>query len=160
MRIEPRKFNKALTLIEVLVSLLVILIVVIGVMSYMYACAENARRADVRVSATRLGLLVMEGWKADSADITLFDPAQLACSEIAVDTSNTIMPVGGLSEFQASPKITVNGVSYFVKLTYDLEQPQKMEVLVAWNPNNYSQSTGAGLGDNPETIVLHGYAIY
>ena len=43
---------KGLTLIEVMISVLIALVIVIGVIGYMYACAYNARAADVRATAT------------------------------------------------------------------------------------------------------------
>ncbi|MBN2181288.1 MAG: hypothetical protein JW715_05190 [Sedimentisphaerales bacterium] len=163
MKNNSGKFRKALTLIEVLISLLIIMVIVIGVISYMYSCAANARAADVRATATRLGLLVMEAWKADQVDITAFDPGQLASPDIVVNTSNTIVPSGGMAGTSpplGTPMIKINGVSYFVKLTYNSEPLPKMEVLVAWNPDDYGQSSNSGLGDRPASIVLHGFPIY
>ena len=151
---------KGLTLIEVMISVLIALVIVIGVIGYMYACAYNARAADVRATATRLGLLVMEAWKADGVDLDLFDPGQLASPDILVDNTNNIGMTGSLSETVGTPMIKINGVSYFVTLTHDFELLPKMEVLVAWNPDDYGQSSNSGLGDRPDSIVLHGFAIY
>jgi prepilin-type N-terminal cleavage/methylation domain-containing protein len=158
-----RKFNNGLTLIEIMVSLLIALVIVTGVIGYMYASAVNARAADVRATATRVGLLIMEAWKADGVDLDLFDPDQLATPEILVDTDNDIVPSGGMSgttPLLGTPMIKINGISYFVKLTYDSEPLQKMEVLVAWNPDDYGQNSNSGLGDRPDSIVLHDFAIY
>ena len=160
MSIEPPKFRKALTFVEILVSLLVVLIVVVGVMGYLYAGMANTREAEARMSASRLALLIMESWKANDADITIFNPTQLAGPRIKVDDKNTVVPSGGLSKLLGNPRVTFNGVSYFVKLTYDEEQPQKMEVLVAWDPDNYSQSNNPGLGSRSESVVLLSYAIF
>ena len=153
--------NNALTLTEVMIALVCALVIVVGAIGYTYSCALNARIADVRTTGARLGLFLMEGWKASGADITLFDPAQFASPEIVIDNDNTVVPEGGLDQLLGNPKITVNSVSYFVKLTYDENQPQMLEVLITWNPDDYEQSTSTtGLGTHSQSLVLHGYTIY
>jgi prepilin-type N-terminal cleavage/methylation domain-containing protein len=165
-KMNLRKYNNGLTLIEVMISVLIALVIVTAVMGYMYTSALNARAADIRATATRLGLLVMEAWKSDGVSLDLFDPAQLSSPDILVDTDNDIVPSGGMTGTSpplGTPMIKINGVSYFVKLTYDSDDPallRKMEVLVAWNPDDYGQNSNSGLGDRPDSIVLHDFAIY
>jgi len=58
------KRNRGLTLVEVMAALVVALVIAIGMMSYQYAGAQHARKTDVRVTASRLGLLFLENWVA------------------------------------------------------------------------------------------------
>ena len=58
------KQNRGGTLVEVMMGVLVLMVVLIGVLNYQYFCALDARKSDVRVKASRLGLLLLEGWKA------------------------------------------------------------------------------------------------
>lgn len=63
MKPRARENRSGLTLIEIMVALLVIVVGVLGAMMYRYYSALDARKADVLVGASRVGLLVLEGWK-------------------------------------------------------------------------------------------------
>ena len=71
----PKNRNSGLTLIEVMIAMVIIMIIGIGVASYMYACAWNAKRADVRITAKRVGQLLLETWKITGHNIFNDDQA-------------------------------------------------------------------------------------
>lgn len=52
-----------LTLVEVMVAIVVIMIAVIGAMGYQYHSALDARKADVQITAARLGSMLLYDWK-------------------------------------------------------------------------------------------------
>jgi prepilin-type N-terminal cleavage/methylation domain-containing protein len=94
--------DKGLTLIEILVSLLIVAIAVIGAMMYRYYAARNARMADVHADAGRVGLLILEGWKG-------------VAGRLDYNPQTEIGP-----EVQGSPDISVGAISggqYPVQLT-------------------------------------------
>ena len=136
--------DKGLTIVEVMVALLVSLVIVIGFMVYVYTCALNAHIADVRATASRLCLLLLEGWKTQAGDILLYDP------QVDFD-NNTLIPFtefAPLSPAPANPpgltnvfncyRIKIDGIQYFVKMSYqDSANGQKeLNVAVAWDRNS------------------------
>jgi len=132
--------NKGLTLVEVMVTLLVALIIAIGVMSYMYATAAHAHMADVRATASRLGLLLLEGWKTQAGDILLYDP------QVDFD-NNTLIPFTEFAPLAPAPnppgltnvfkyyRIRIDSIQYFVKMSYQdiANGQQELNVAVAWD---------------------------
>ena len=136
--------NRGGTLVEVMVAAVVLMIIFIGVLSYLYFCAINARRADVQVKAGRLGLLLLEGWKAVEGDtdyevVSKFDELPLG------DFGNpgTLPDVPALPNLLQgrSHRIDIDGVKYFVKLSYDdTAAPRTLNAAVAWN-RDYSAET-------------------
>lgn len=68
---QPKKRGSALglallpgiTLTEVVVTIVIITVVATGGMSYRYHSAANARKADVQITAARLGWLMLDSWK-------------------------------------------------------------------------------------------------
>ena len=165
-----RHHNDGLTLIEVMVSMLVILLIVIGAVSYMYACAWNARRAEVRITATRIGQVLLETWKLTGAydalgqwswNVTNFDarnvyfylPLPESFSDIDV-----VLPDEGLVGTELNDfGITLDGVAYFVTLLYDNGQPQMLSARVAWNKDLRSPALDSA---NCHYVDVTSYAIY
>jgi type II secretory pathway pseudopilin PulG len=158
--------NTGLTLIEVMVSMLVILIIVIGAVSYMYASMWNARRAEVRITATRIGQLLLETWKITGhyyddnqkwawyvtdfnptdPEFNLYLPYNFSNSSVAFDEE----PVGiELGDYQAE----VDDKIYFVTLSYRGDiNPNMLSARVAW-----SMATGT---ENLQWVDVTSYAIY
>ncbi len=153
MRRSLGKFNKGLTLVEVMVTILVALVIVTGVMMYMYSSALNAHEADVRAIASRLNLLLLEGWKTKLGETNPYDPAL-----DFFDSSNPAIPFEEITAIDPAPadppgldnatntfryyRIKIDGVKYFVKMTYaDSSTGQRtLNVAVAWNRNYQTDS--------------------
>lgn len=131
------------TLIEVMITLIVALVVAIGVITYMYATAVNARLADEKANATRLGLLLLEGWKTQLGDIidynpkTDFDDETLIPFQEFADLGSSENPPG-LSDFFKYYRIKLDGTQYFVKMSYhdDADNQRELNVSVAWDRNS------------------------
>jgi type II secretory pathway pseudopilin PulG len=165
-----RHRNDGLTLIEVMVSMLVILFMVVGAVSYMYACAWNARRAEVRITATRIGQVLLETWKLTGSydalghwswHVTDFDPTDPyfnltlplpGFSDVDVDLTGDGIVGTELNDFE----ITLDGVAYFVTLLYDNNLPNMLSARVAWNKN----LRAPGLEADYHYVDVTSYAIY
>jgi prepilin-type N-terminal cleavage/methylation domain-containing protein len=154
--------NNGLTLIEVMVSMLVILIIVIGAVSYMYASMWNARRAEVRITATRVGQLLLETWKVTGPvvngvwNVTAFNPITDFGPELPTNFQATAIDLGGIGVELGDYQIQIDGVHYFVTLLYNNSQPRMLNARVAWNIDLAS----ATLGSNFKYIDLTSNAIY
>jgi hypothetical protein len=125
---------------------LVVMVILIGVMNFQYYCALAAHKADVRACATRLGLLLLEGWKTQLGDVLTYDPrADFSFIFSPAEFSAAISPIpgnppilGGGTAFRYYT-IMVDGVRYFVKLSYEDDDPaaprrlRTLNVAVAWS---------------------------
>jgi len=162
-----RHHNKGLTLIEVMLSMLVILVIAIGVVSYMYGCAWNARRADVQITATRIGQLLLDSWKTTGPvvggiwAVEAFDPTDPGFHSTLLDDVGTTgdgIPGVGTELRGTRYEITVDGAHYFITLSYREDSPNfsLLNACVAWNPN-FSSAT---LGSDPQRVWLTSYSIY
>ena len=136
--------GKGLTLVEVMITLLVALVIAIGVMSYMYATALHAHLADVRATAARLGLLLLEGWKNRNVDFLTYDPKDELLDNTSIPFNEFVEIAGdptdppGLANTYAYLRIRIDYIQYFVKLSYqDSANGQKeLNVAVAWDRNS------------------------
>ena len=125
------------TLVEVMTAALVLMVIFIGVLSYLYFCAINARRADVQTKAGRLGVLLLEGWKTAEGRLDYDVVSQF--NRLPLDDFDN---PGALPDVPALPnllqgrcyRIDIDGVNYFVKLSYDDAVALRMlNAAVAWN---------------------------
>ncbi len=161
-----RHRSKGLTLIEVMISMLAMLVIVIGVISYMYASARHARAADVRIAATRIGQLCLDGWKITGTvdkngiwDVDAFDPTADSFDSILPNAIVSGSGLAGVGTELGRYETTIDGAHYFITLSYrnDIPGSQKLFLLnacVAWN-RNYS-STFSDL----VSVWLTSYSIY
>ena len=146
--------NNALTLIEVMIALLIAIIIVIGVLSYMYACAMNARTADVRITATRVGQLLLETWKFtghyiyDESGDNL--PYNFVISSLTFDEE----PIGDeLGDYE----VVIDDKTYFITLSYKDANPYMLTArVVIWRKNPLSGS----ISSDDKWIDVTSYAIF
>jgi hypothetical protein len=125
---------------------LVVVVVIIGAMNFQYYCAMAARQADVRATANRLGLLLLESWKTKIGDVLIYDP-QADFNLLALDEFTPIADPGipGLGNPFKFYRIEVNRTKFFVKLSYadDIVAPSRLRTLniaIAWS-RNYGSDT-------------------
>jgi len=64
MVVKRPKFDSAVTLIEVLVSIIILAIAAVGALNYQYYAVEQAQIARAQCLATRTAQLVLEDWKS------------------------------------------------------------------------------------------------
>lgn len=159
--------NSGFTLIEVMISIVVIMIIVIGAVSYMYACIWNAQRADARINATRVGQMLLDLWKVSGPvvdgiwDIEAFDPTDPEFNLILPDNIGTTTDgVEGVGEELRGTRyeITIDKVQYFITLSYrqDLPNFYLLNACVAWSRNLNSPT----LESDPHRIWLTSYSLY
>jgi prepilin-type N-terminal cleavage/methylation domain-containing protein len=68
-----RHYLTGFTIIEMMVTILVLAIIVIGTAGYRYYSALDARKAVKESDAARVALMLLESWRAHQGD-PLFDP--------------------------------------------------------------------------------------
>ena len=97
-----------LTLVEVIVSMIVITVASVGALAHQYLGAQHLRIAHAELTATRTGQLLLEDWKgAGGIDLQNYDATAL--------NLGFVRPAGGES---ADYVITVDGVKMYIWLSY------------------------------------------
>jgi hypothetical protein len=142
MKRVRKQLNKGVTLIEVMVASLAVFVILVGVMNFQYYCALDARMADVRATAARLGQVLLEGWNAVQGEAVLYDPAM----QFGSAPLNDLTPIGDpgiprLINVFKTYMIGINGVKYFVTLSYEDQDiapatPRRLRTLnvaIAWS---------------------------
>jgi len=143
------KRNRGLTLVEVMAALVVALVIAIGMMSYQYAGAQHARKTDVRVTASRLGLLFLENWVASGgmSDLSIYNPEyRLGLGTAPLDYYSDL----GEEGLPGTPpwgttfrtyRIFTNGTYFWIEMAYN-DEPlppdsiypmRELGVRVAWS---------------------------
>ena len=142
---HKRKRNAGLTLIEIMVAAVVVVVAVIGAIGFRYYCVLDARKATVQLTATRVGLLLLEGWNAMGARSPTdpsnnYDPLNLpeigSQLKIVSDIGPEVPPA--FNSF-GSYLVVVDGAYYYATLSYQDEPSNDLRILnvsVAW-PEGY-----------------------
>lgn len=160
-----KKLNKGVTLVEVLTALVIALVIAIGAMSYQYACAQHARKTDVRVTASRIGLLFLESWASSGGidDVGIYDPVlRLDLGTYPLHNYQDLGTAGlpGAPPTNGVPfrlyRVFTNGTYFWIELAYLQENPQgqvyplrELGVRVAWSLDYQS----VALTYDPERLV-------
>lgn len=138
MLVNRGKQPKGLSLVETMVAIVVLSIAVIGASGYRYYAALDARKADMRMTAARVALLLCESWRGVKGDET-YDPTVHLGSElsIAVDDSNDVAPdVPEDFTKLGSYAVSMNGVPCYTTMSWrDISAGLRaLNVVVAWPP--------------------------
>lgn len=160
-RNKRSKFAPAVTLVEVMVTMVIVLVAVLGTSSFRYHSTMAIRKAEVQLTATRLASLLLYGWKGsgghsgysiyelsdpddyDPSDPNDYDPTdvdsvQIASGlEVSYGAPGPPIPDGyNALDSDANPnyRIVVDGVNYYATLSYKdvVDEPRELHVCVAW----------------------------
>ena len=131
---SPKRKPAGLTLVEIMISLVVILVIVVGAMKFRYSAVLDAREADARITASRLGAMLLNAWVArvgsTSYDIVAeFNPG----IPIELSTSGPDVPTGftELNKYH----ITCDNVHYYATLSHQPTssgQAGKVTITLNW----------------------------
>ncbi|MBN2020687.1 MAG: prepilin-type N-terminal cleavage/methylation domain-containing protein [Sedimentisphaerales bacterium] len=140
MKYGPIAPKKAFTIIEVMLAIAMLLIVVLGTSGFRYNAALNARRADLQTTASRIALLLCEGWSGVGGDIT-FNPENAFSPDL--DISAYIGPPAPLNfNIIGTYKIVLEGSDYYSTLSYfDIDSELRIiNVIVCWDQDGMQTS--------------------
>jgi prepilin-type N-terminal cleavage/methylation domain-containing protein len=126
------KSTGGFTLVEVMITILILSVAVIGASGYRYYSALDARKADLRVTAARVGLLLCESWRGVEG-VETYDPVAHFQSDLAIAGGSGPAAPEGFT-LLGSYEITVNGITYYASLSWkDMGTGLRaLNVVVAW----------------------------
>ena len=104
-----RHHAAGISLIEALVSMVIVAIVAMGGLSYEYLAAKHSLIARAQITATRTAQLLLEDWKSTGGS-TEYDPSALGLGFL----STSYVPEGSARAFDSG--ITLSGASYSIEV--------------------------------------------
>jgi type II secretory pathway pseudopilin PulG len=146
--ISRRVRRRGLTLIEVIVSILLVMVVILAAIGTRYLATQQARRGDAYSTAGKLGLMLLEAWRSSTAPST-YNPITTFAGQMTVSTSGTGPPAPTDFTTLGSYHVVLDNVHYYPTLAYigaTTEQPAVLHVSVAFR-QNYQAGT-ISTGDN------------
>ena len=156
MVIKRLKFAAGLTLIEIMIAIAGLLVAVIGTSAFRYYAALDARRADVYMTAARVGLLFCESWRgvkgSDSYDPTVYSDSDLTVTAgEGPDAPEEFTPFG-------SYIVVANNATYYVTLSWkDVNDGLRaLNVVVAWAQRGHRE---ASIEDTDKLFQLTAYTL-
>ena len=137
--------QRGFTLIEVMISVLIIMVLATGAMGYQYHSTRDVKISEVQATAARVAMLLLEAWKGQQGDTT-FDPTDVFGSEMSVQTSmiGPDIPTNSMGvalTTLGSYEVVVRSVHYYVALSYEdpsALEPMLLNATIGWR-NNYTQ---------------------
>lgn len=57
------------TLIEVMISILIVMVLATGVMGYQYRSSYDVKLSEIQAGAARISMMLLEGWKGDAGSL-------------------------------------------------------------------------------------------
>ena len=139
MPVKHHKCAVGSSLIEIMVTILIMALVLLGASGFRYYAALDTRRADVKITASRLGSMFLSNWNAIGSSSTQIGQGL----EIYNNAPGAAVP-GGFSALGAESnpnfRIVINNVNYYATLSYkdQVNKPRTLNVCVAWM-DNYQQ---------------------
>lgn len=143
---KKRSFHQAFTLVEIMIAIVVLMISIVGMSAFRYTAALGARKADLRMTAVRTGVLLCETWRSLSGAET-FDPVAQFGGELTIQTSAQGSDAPSGFTVLGNYKIVDDGASYYATLSWsDVSSGLRaLNIIVAW------EQRGAGSADFADT---------
>ncbi len=130
----PKRKSAGLTLVEILIAITLIIVVIIGSMSFRYHAVLDAREADARITSARLGSMLLNAWVARMGDAG-FDPvAEFNPGiPIAISASGVDAPTGftELNKYH----ILCDNINYYATLSHkatETGQAGVVTITISW----------------------------
>lgn len=145
--------RRAFSLVEAMISVVMLVIAVIGTASYRYCAALEVRRSDAQVTAARMGLMVFEGWRGANGNGT-YDPVTCFSSDLEITELIGSYNHAGFALLGVY-KVTVDDIDYYVLLSSRDVQPglKRLNIVVDWS---WREELPA-FWDSDELFKLTGY---
>lgn len=123
--VKSRRYLTGLTLIEVMLSILLLTVVVIGTSGYRYYSALDARRAIKHETAARIASLLNEGWRGivvlgnDPYDPTILN-GLIPDFVISTFGNGLAVPTGFTLFNNTNYKVVSGNATYYVTMSYQI----------------------------------------
>ena len=108
------------TLVEIMITITILSVAVIGASGYRYYAALDARKGAMKTTAARIGLLLCESWRGVNGTDT-YDPVAQFSSELAITENLNFNNSGYKDEnftLLGNYEVSINGTNYCAILSW------------------------------------------
>ena len=147
------RYGAGFTLVEIMVTIVILVIAVLGTSAFRYSAALNVRQAEAKTTAVRIAQMLCESWRGTSEPNT-FDP------EIALDLEESFgseyAAIFAIDDTEDGPVVTEGftlsghyeieigdpnsgaAISYWATLSWRDVSPglRALNVVVEWDPRS------------------------
>jgi hypothetical protein len=121
------------------------MVLVTGAMGYQYHSTRAVKISEVQARASRIAMLLLEGWKGQQGDMS-YNPVDMLSGEIVIQTSDDGFTVPDNSsgvplDLLGTYEIFYGNHYYYATLAYEaasVTEPMLLNVTIAWRAN-YTQ---------------------
>ena len=157
MKSKRSRMRSALTIIEGIIALIVLVIAVIGSSTYRYSAKMNARKAYMYITASRMASMLCDGWSGEGGDVS-FDPVATFSPDLDISADSGPEAPSGFTAI-GGYRIIIEGTYYYTTLSYkDLGSGLKaLNVVVNWDftgRGTYTLADAKGLL-RPERLIYY-----
>lgn len=150
------RFAPGLSLIEIVISMVIIGLGVLGTISLRYQSSLDATRAEVGINASRTALMLTETWHGTGGSTT-FDPLTLLGSDLDIEADAGPTKPNGFT-LLGKYRIELNDASYYSTLSYkDIGASLRaLNVIITWQRKGIED---AAVDDSDESYALTTYVM-
>ena len=151
-----RRCRTGMSLVELMVSIVILLAAIIGTSNLRYYAALDAQKAAARIAAARIALMLCESWRGVQGAET-YDPAAHFGSSMEVSDSDGPDKPGDFT-LLGSYQVVLDGVNYYATLSWkDITSGLRaLNIVVSWAQRDRGDSS---LDDTDQTFKLTTYTL-
>lgn len=157
MKNDNLKRFRGTSLIEAMLAITILVIAVLGASGYRYYSSRDVKRADMRATASRIGMLLCESWRGvkgnEDFDPTVYSETELTMTEISVPDS--LEPEG--FTVLGAYEVGTGNVNYYAVLSYDdvSDGLRAMNIVVTWAQRQQSENSSVSDADKLFSLTTY-----
>jgi hypothetical protein len=139
-----------------MIAITILVAALIGTSNFRYYSALDSQKAEAKIAASRIGLLLCESWRGLGGTET-YDPVAYLSSDLTITTSSGPDEPGDFT-LLGNYTVTVNNANFYITLSWkDVSTGLRaLNIIVAWAQQQQGQSS---FNDADKTFKLTTYAL-
>lgn len=144
------------SLVGIMIAITILIAAIIGTSNFRYYSAMDAKKADAKITASRIGLMLCENWRGLGGTPT-YDPVAYLGSDLTITASSGPTPPSGFT-LLGSYTVTVNNSNFYITLSWNDVSAglRALNIIVAWAQREQPSSS---LNDADKTFQLTTYTL-
>lgn len=133
--------RQGFSLVSIMIAMTILIAALIGTSNFRYYSAMDARKAEAKITASRIGLMLCENWRGLGGTST-YDPVAFLSSELNIAASSGPTQPSGFT-LLGSYTVTVNDVNFYITLSWNDVSPglRALNIIVSWAQRELGQSS-------------------
>ena len=144
------------SIVSIMIAITILVAALIGTSNFRYYSTLDAKKAEAKITASRIGLMLCESWRG-LGGIETFDPVSYFGSDLTISTSSGPAEPGDFT-LLGNYTVTVNNANFYITLSWkDVSTGLRaLNIIVAWAQREQGQSS---FNDADKTFKLTTYAL-